>query len=406
MISLTFLNLLFPPLTDMLVFVVSLVFATAVGITAFLLLSSGNIKNFKKNIFPKGQVSQLPIVTPEGNVVDSKEELDAHLEVLENKLLEKVGEIASSKTKINDAKESIDKLNTTQVQVKKYYIKLKEEIKKSEEDCRRLKSQIDDYRERRTELEKEMKKNEALYNNILGVVKSNDSVDTSQTSSKSSLSSGDSSASSYYDSSPHTIEGESAGQENGKLKNKCRRIKTRSKTATLSKSGSKDSLSKHSTVSNEKPPAKSPSKGSLPSVPNESSENLTRKTSESSLIDSSREVSRDNSKANLKRKSSKSSLGCNKSSSASSQRSRSLKGKCPGKICCCGSDKCTGTCNIARSLKLGLVKPKDILSLDVAEHVDVTTGKVPCGKDYPHKRTKLEESRFKKPSIPRSTNKF
>ncbi|KAF2895432.1 hypothetical protein ILUMI_10743 [Ignelater luminosus] len=251
-----------------------------------------------------------------------------------------------------------------------------------------------------------MKKNETFYKNILGVVKSNESINTSQASSKSSLSSGDSSASSYYDSSPQAVEGESAGHENVKSKNKCRRIRTRSKTTTLSKSGSKESISKHSAFSTEIPPAKSSSKGSLPSIPNESSENLIRKTSDSSLIDSSKDVSRDNSKTNLKRKSSKCSLGCSKPSSASSQRSKSLKGKCPGKICCCGSDKCTGICNIARSLKLGLVKPKDILSLDVAEHVDVTTGKVICGKDCPHKRTKMEESRIKKPSIPRLTNKF
>ncbi|KAF5302605.1 hypothetical protein FQA39_LY10223 [Lamprigera yunnana] len=132
------------------------------GVTAFLIFSSGVLTNLKSCF----QCKHPPIMMLDGNVLNSKEALEMQLEVLEKQLLEKANELESSKLKVDDTKENIEKPADTQVQAKNYYCKLKREIVKSEEEFSKLQSQIDDYRYRRIELEQEMKRNEEYYTNL------------------------------------------------------------------------------------------------------------------------------------------------------------------------------------------------------------------------------------------------
>lgn len=152
----------------MLAFLFSFVLATAAGVTTFLVLFTGNMKYFKSCLFRR---RPLPFLMPDGNIVNSKDDLDFHLGVLEKNLLEKTIELESSKSKVKTTKESIDRLADSQLQVKKYYMQLKQEIQRSEDKFKKLQEQIDDYRFKRVELEEDMKKNELYYNNLLSSVK-------------------------------------------------------------------------------------------------------------------------------------------------------------------------------------------------------------------------------------------
>lgn len=90
-----------------------------------------------------------------------------HLEFLKTQLDEKQKELETSKTKLIAAEENLKKLTDTCNEVKKYYIKLKSEINRSEYECGELKSQIDDYANRQQRLREEVNENVKYYTDLL-----------------------------------------------------------------------------------------------------------------------------------------------------------------------------------------------------------------------------------------------
>lgn len=168
----------------MFLFVLSILFATAAGVTAFLLLVSGDMRKFKEN-FSEPLRHQLPVVTPDGRVVDSKEDLELELDVLEDKLNEKQTTIVVSKAKIFNTEDSIERLSAASMEVKKYYRKLKEEIARSEKECKELQEQIEDYKQRKQELKAQMQNNEKQFQDLVRNVKGDEA--RSDQSSNSSV---------------------------------------------------------------------------------------------------------------------------------------------------------------------------------------------------------------------------
>lgn len=155
---------------NMFLFVLSILFATAAGVTAFLLLVSGDMRRFKEN-FAEQPKPQLPVVTPDGRLVDNKEDLELELDVLEDKLNEKQTTIVVSKAKIFNTEDSIERLSAASLEVKKYYRKLKDEIARSEKECKELQEQIEDYKQRKQELKAQMHNNEKQFQDLVKNVK-------------------------------------------------------------------------------------------------------------------------------------------------------------------------------------------------------------------------------------------
>lgn len=154
----------------MILFVLSILFATAAGVTAFLLLVSGDMRKFKQNFSEQPQ-PQLPVITPDGRLVENKEDLEVELDVLEDKLNEKQTTIVVSKAKIFNTEDSIERLSAASLEVKKYYRKLKEEIARSEKECKELQEQIQDYKQRKQELKTQMQNNEKQFQDLVKNVK-------------------------------------------------------------------------------------------------------------------------------------------------------------------------------------------------------------------------------------------
>ncbi|KAK9739716.1 hypothetical protein QE152_g8756 [Popillia japonica] len=70
----------------MLLFLCSIIVASAAGVTAFLLLITGDFNKFRETFAEEKQrevvPKQLPIVTREGKIINTKVELEAQLELL------------------------------------------------------------------------------------------------------------------------------------------------------------------------------------------------------------------------------------------------------------------------------------------------------------------------------------
>lgn len=68
----------------------ALIFATALMVVAFLLATTNNLQEFKDCWGKRApRITELPIITPTGQIVNSVEDLDMQLEFLENQLEEK-----------------------------------------------------------------------------------------------------------------------------------------------------------------------------------------------------------------------------------------------------------------------------------------------------------------------------
>lgn len=139
----------------MLVLFLAVLFTSALAVTAFLLLISGDIEQLKEN-FIRPQPTQLPFVTLEGKLVRTKEELEAELQYLKEKLMETKKSLEASKSKVLTATTSIDQLSKASVEAKKYYLRLKDEIQKNEKECDLLQTRIDRYSETNLELQKRL----------------------------------------------------------------------------------------------------------------------------------------------------------------------------------------------------------------------------------------------------------
>lgn len=157
----------------MLVLLFPLIFGTCVLAVSILLLLSGELKKFGGNFGKRPpKITELPIITPSGQIVNSVEDLDMHLEFLGTQMEEKQKELETSKTKLTSAEENLKKLTDTCNEVKKYYMKLKSEINKSEYECGELKGQIDDYTNRQQRLREEVNENVKYYTDLLSNIDS------------------------------------------------------------------------------------------------------------------------------------------------------------------------------------------------------------------------------------------
>lgn len=136
----------------MLVLFLTILITSAFAVTAFLLLISGDIEQLKES-FSKSQLTPLPFITLEGKLIRTKEELEAELQYLQEKLGDTKTLLETSKSKVLTASLSIDQLSKASVEAKKYYLRLKDEIKKSEKECELLQTRIDKYRETNKELQ-------------------------------------------------------------------------------------------------------------------------------------------------------------------------------------------------------------------------------------------------------------
>lgn len=145
----------------MLVLFLSILITSALAVTIFLLLISGDIEQLKDN-FVRPNGTELPFITMEGKLVRTKEELEAELQYLKEKLAETKKSLETSKTKVVTATMSIDQLSKASVEAKKYYLRLKDEIEKTEKECELMQSRIEKYSETNKELQRRLSKNGAV----------------------------------------------------------------------------------------------------------------------------------------------------------------------------------------------------------------------------------------------------
>nr|CAI5866273.1 unnamed protein product [Callosobruchus analis] len=113
------------------------------------------------------RITEIPIVTAGGQVVNSVEELDMHVEFLNGQLEEKQREMEEARAKLLSTEENLRKLTDATNEVKKYYVKLKSEIAKSDSECNILSSQIKDFKRRQERLRDEVNENVKYYTELL-----------------------------------------------------------------------------------------------------------------------------------------------------------------------------------------------------------------------------------------------
>ncbi|VEN39410.1 unnamed protein product [Callosobruchus maculatus] len=113
------------------------------------------------------RITEIPIVTAGGQVVNSVEELDMHLEFLNAQLEEKQKEMEEAKAKLLSTEENLRKLTDAATEVKKYYLKLRSEIAKSDSDCNILSNQIKEFKRRQERLREEVNENVKYYTELL-----------------------------------------------------------------------------------------------------------------------------------------------------------------------------------------------------------------------------------------------
>lgn len=137
----------------------SILVTSALAVTIFLLLISGDIEQLRES-FTRPQASELPFITLEGKLVRTKEELEAELQYLKEKLADTKKSLQTSKSKVLTATVSIDQLSKASVEAKKYYLRLKDEIERTEKECELLQTRVDKYSETNKELQRRLSKNE------------------------------------------------------------------------------------------------------------------------------------------------------------------------------------------------------------------------------------------------------
>lgn len=132
-------------------FLLSIILATSLGVAAFVLMVNCDQSFVSKQIFkPKRQVV---LITPEGDIIDTKEGLDVELEVLNQKLQEKQHQLIKSKERITNTLGNIQRLVSTKQEVSKHFATLKFEIDKAENDCKELKTRINTYNDKKDMME-------------------------------------------------------------------------------------------------------------------------------------------------------------------------------------------------------------------------------------------------------------
>lgn len=165
-------------------FILLFILLTTALLISIFLLSEYDVETLKDILYPKRQLT-FPLVTLAGDIVDSKEDLDVRLETLKTKLVEKKHALEETQSKILTAVESMDKLNTTSEEIRRYYWKLKSEVARSELDCQDIQQQIEDFQKKQQDLNEEIRRNDGLCKAIFKDFKVCDSKCSSRTTMKS-----------------------------------------------------------------------------------------------------------------------------------------------------------------------------------------------------------------------------
>lgn len=131
----------------------------------WFLITKFYIPLFAVKMVPK--ITELPIVTSTGQIVNSVEELDMHLEFLQHQFEEKEKELENYKVKVVSTQENLKTIDDTANEVKKYYMKLKSEVMRNEKEHDDLKYQIEDYKSRQNRLREEVNQNVKYYTELL-----------------------------------------------------------------------------------------------------------------------------------------------------------------------------------------------------------------------------------------------
>lgn len=161
----------------MILLALPLFFASFCFAVIMLIIYHNEFKRLRENFLTAKcpRITELPLVTQSGQIVNTIEELDMHIELLKGEMEEKEKELEVSKSKIASTEENLKRLTDTTNEVKKFYFKLKTEISKNENECKELHSQIEDCLDRQARLRDEVNQNVKFYTNMLGNM-DNDSV--------------------------------------------------------------------------------------------------------------------------------------------------------------------------------------------------------------------------------------
>lgn len=131
---------------------VIVVIAISLCIVAFLLISAGDLENFKKLYRPKARCSILPIISRYGDLITSPQELDFHLTGLKARLREKYQELESMKTKIHSKLDNLQKLDT----YKKGCMEMQAHLLKIEDECKDLQQKIEYFKSVQTRIQSDL----------------------------------------------------------------------------------------------------------------------------------------------------------------------------------------------------------------------------------------------------------
>ncbi|KAL3272730.1 hypothetical protein HHI36_014192 [Cryptolaemus montrouzieri] len=153
---------------EMISIIIFILISVALFIVGILLISTTEYETLKNNL--KQKLSEYSMFTANDQILTSLEELDIKLESLKGQLEEKRREVDASKSEVYRATEKIQALNETSKQVKQYYLGLKQDIMKSEEDCRGLYEQIEEYKTRQLKLKNEVQENIKYYYHLLNAI--------------------------------------------------------------------------------------------------------------------------------------------------------------------------------------------------------------------------------------------
>lgn len=124
--------------------ILSVILVTAAGLTALLFMVSDN-NMLKKCLLCKKKEPTILVVTQSGKLIDSPNELQVEIEILNRRLHEKILTMRESKERISTVKNNLNKLERNKEEVLNHFAGLKYDLEKSEKDCELITKRIEDY---------------------------------------------------------------------------------------------------------------------------------------------------------------------------------------------------------------------------------------------------------------------
>lgn len=128
----------------MFLIIFSIILVTAAGVTALIFMVTDN-NMLKKCLLYSRREPAILVVTQSGKLIDSQDELQVEIEILNHKLNEKLLTVQESKERINSVKYNLSKLERNKEEVLNHFAGLKYELDKSERDCELIAQKIEDY---------------------------------------------------------------------------------------------------------------------------------------------------------------------------------------------------------------------------------------------------------------------